>query len=119
MRVLLVEDDPVVAQVLEMALTRAGHQVHLARDFPTAKARLAEPWDAIVLDLNLPGGFGLDLLRHLRQDLGRATPVIILSGLKQERTILEAMRLGAQDYLTKPFSPGELVLRLERYVAQR
>jgi two-component system phosphate regulon response regulator PhoB len=45
--------------------------------------------------------------------------VIILSGLKQERTILEAMRLGAQDYLTKPFSPGELVLRLERYVAQR
>jgi DNA-binding response OmpR family regulator len=119
MRVLLVEDDPVVARVLEMALTRAGHQVHLARDFPPAKARLAEPWDAIVLDLNLPGGFGLDFLRHLRRDLGRATPVIILSGLKQERTILEAMRLGAQDYLTKPFSPGELVLRLERYVAQR
>ncbi len=45
-----------VARVLEMALSRAGHQVHLARDFPTAKARLAEPWDAIVLDLNLPGG---------------------------------------------------------------
>jgi DNA-binding response OmpR family regulator len=118
MRVLLVENDPAVARVLEMALSRASHQVHLARDFPTAKARLAEPWDAIVLDLNLPGGFGLDLLRHLRRDLGRATPVIILSGLKQERTILEAMRLGAQDYLTKPFSPQELVLRLERYVAQ-
>ncbi|WP_448568269.1 response regulator transcription factor [Thermus sp.] len=117
MRVLLVEDDPLVARILEVALSRAGHEVHLAKDFPTAKARLAEPWDAIVLDLNLPGGFGLDLLRHLRQDLGKGTPVIILSGLKQERTILEAMRLGAQDYLTKPFSPGELVLRLERHVA--
>jgi len=119
MRVLLVEDDPVVARVLEIALSRAGHEVHLAQDFPKAKARLAEAWDAIVLDLNLPGGFGLDLLRHLRQDLGKRTPVIILSGLKQERTMLEAMRLGAQDYLTKPFSPQELVLRLERHVAQR
>ena len=119
MRVLLVEDDPVVARVLEIALSRAGHEVHLAQDFPKAKARLAEPWDAIVLDLNLPGGFGLDLLRHLRRDLGKGTPVIILSGLKQERTMLEAMRLGAQDYLTKPFSPQELVLRLERHVAQR
>ena len=119
MRVLLVEDDPVVAQVLEMALSRAGHQVYLVKDFSTAKERFAEAWDAIVLDLNLPGGFGLDLLRHLRQDLGRATPVIVLSGLKQEKTILEAMRLGAQGYLSKPFSPQELVLRLERYVAAR
>ncbi|RTH09902.1 response regulator, partial [Thermus scotoductus] len=108
-----------LARVLELALKRAGYEVFLVQDFFSGKEALAEPWDAVVLDLNLPGGFGLDLLRHLRQDLGKATPVIILSGLKQERTILEAMRLGAQDYLTKPFSPGELVLRLERYVAQR
>ncbi|WP_117238182.1 response regulator transcription factor [Thermus sediminis] len=119
MRVLLVEDDPLVARVLEMVLSRAGHEVHLAKGLPAAKERLAEAWEAIILDLNLPGGFGLDLLRHLRQDLGKAIPVIVLSGLKQERTVLEAMRLGAQDYLTKPFSPGELVLRLERHVAKR
>jgi DNA-binding response OmpR family regulator len=118
-RVLVVEDDPAVAQVLELALRRAGHQVHLARDFPAGKRALAEPWDAVVLDLNLPGGFGLDLLRHLRQDLKRDTPVVVLSGLKQEHHVLEALRLGAQDYLTKPFSPMELLLRLERHVAAR
>lgn len=116
-RVLVVEDDPAVAAVVEMALKRAGHEVRLARDFPSAKAALAEDVEAVVLDLNLPGGFGLDLLRHLRQELGKTTPVVVLSGLKQERHVLEALRLGAQDYLTKPFSPKELLLRLERYVA--
>lgn len=114
----MVEDDPVVARVLKIALERGGHGVHLAPDFASAQKALGEPWDAILLDLNLPGGSGLDLLRHLRQILGRKTPVLVLSGLKQERTILEAMRLGAQDYLTKPFSPQELLLRLERHVAQ-
>ncbi len=114
----MVEDDPVVARVLEIALKRAGHEVHLVSDFPSAKKALEQAWDAIILDLNLPGGFGLDLLRHLREGLGRKTPVLVLSGLKQEKTLLEAMHLGAQDYLTKPFSPQELLLRLERYVAQ-
>lgn len=118
-RVLVVEDDPAVAQVLELVLRRAGHQVHLACDFPSGRKALAEPWDAVVLDLNLPGGFGLDLLRHLRQGLGRDTPVLVLSGFKQEHHVQEALSLGAQDYLTKPFSPMELLLRLERYVAAR
>jgi two-component system phosphate regulon response regulator PhoB len=117
-RVLVVEDDPVVARVLEIALKRAGHEVQLAPDFPSAKGLLGGDWDAVILDLNLPGGFGLDLLRHLRQELGRKIPVFVLSGLKQEKTLLEALHLGAQDYLTKPFSPNELLLRLERYVAQ-
>lgn len=116
-RVLVVEDDPAVAAVLEMALRRAGHEALLARDYASGKRALGEEVDAVVLDLNLPGGFGLDLLRHLRQELKRNTPVVVLSGLKQEHHVLEALRLGAQDYLTKPFSPRELLLRLERYVA--
>ncbi len=117
-RVLVVEDDPTVAQVLELALKRAGYEVFLVQDFFSGKEALAEPWDAVVLDLNLPGGFGLDLLRHLRQELKQDTPVLVLSGLKQERHVLEALRLGAQDYLTKPFSPAELLLRLKRHVAK-
>ncbi|TFU27290.1 response regulator transcription factor [Thermus tengchongensis] len=118
-RVLVVEDDPTAARVLELALRRAGHEVALARDFLGGLEALGQDWDAIVLDLNLPGGSGLDLLRHLRQELGKPTPVLVLSGLKQERTVVEALQLGAQDYLTKPFSPQELVLRLERHVAAR
>ncbi|KHG66225.1 histidine kinase [Thermus sp. 2.9] len=118
-RVLVVEDDPAVAKVLELALKREGFLPHLVRDYASALAALGEDWDAILLDLNLPGGFGLDLLRHLRQTLGKATPVLVLSGLKQEHHVLEALRAGAQDYLTKPFSPKELILRLGRYVAAR
>ncbi len=118
-RVLVVEDDPAVAKVLELALKREGFWPHLARDYALALAALGEDWDAILLDLNLPGGFGLDLLRHLRQTLGKATPVLVLSGLKQEHHVLEALRAGAQDYLTKPFSPKELILRLGRHVAVR
>jgi two-component system phosphate regulon response regulator PhoB len=118
-RVLVVEDDPNVARVLELALRREGYQFQLARDYPTARAALAQDWDAIILDINLPGGSGLDLLRYLRRELKRNTPVLVLSGLKQERSVAEAQALGAQEYLTKPFSPGELVKRLERYVAAR
>lgn len=118
-RVLVVEDDPNVARVLELALRREGYQFQLARDYPSARAALAQDWDAIILDINLPGGSGLDLLRYLRRELRRNTPVLVLSGLKQERSVAEAQALGAQEYLTKPFSPGELVKRLERYVAAR
>lgn len=118
-RILVIEDDPAVAKVLEVALRRSGHEPHLAKDFSSAKAHLSQEWDAIVLDLNLPGGSGLELLRHLRQELRKSTPVLVLSGLKQERSVAEALALGAQEYLTKPFSPGELLSRLERYVAAR
>ncbi len=116
-RILVVEDDPTVARVVELALRRGGYEVALARDYLEAQRFLEDAWDAVVLDINLPGGSGLDLLRFLRRRLGRSTPVLVLSGLKQERTILEALALGAQDFLTKPFSPLELVLRLKRYVA--
>jgi DNA-binding response OmpR family regulator len=115
-RVLVVEDDPAVARVLELALRQAGHEVRLARTLAEGERALEEPFDALVLDLNLPGGNGLDLLRRLSGREG-APPVLVLSALKQERTVLEALRLGARDYLTKPFSPKELVLRLEKYVA--
>lgn len=119
MRILVIEDDPAVAKVLEVALRRSGHEPQMARDFPSAKAALVQEWDAIILDLNLPGGSGLELLRHLRQGLRKSTPVLVLSGLKQERSVAEALALGAQEYLTKPFSPGELLKRLEGYVAAR
>lgn len=118
-RILVVEDDPAVVRVLELALKRAGYQVQLVHDFLSGRKALEGEYTAVILDLNLPGGFGLDLLRYLRQELGRDTPVLVLSGLKQEHHVLEALRLGAQDYLTKPFSPQELLLRLKRYVAPR
>lgn len=117
-RVLVVEDDPVVAKVLEIALRQAGHEVRLATSFAEGERALQAPFDAMILDINLPGGSGLDLLRRLGEK-GHSLPVIVLSGLKREKTVLEALSLGALDYLTKPFSPKELLLQLERYVASR
>lgn len=119
MRVLVVEDDLAVARVLEIALAQGGHAPFWVRDYPSAKAALRQGWDAVILDLNLPGGSGLDLLRHLRQELGLDTPVLVLSGLKQERVAQQALALGAQGVFTKPFSPGELLRRLESHVASR
>ncbi|MER3445204.1 Phosphate regulon transcriptional regulatory protein PhoB [Calidithermus terrae] len=113
-RILVIEDDPVVARVTELVLQRAGHRPVLARDFLSAKSALAEPADAVILDINLPGGNGLELLRHLREELGSRTAVLILSALKQEDVIVRGLKLGANDFLTKPFSPQELILRLER-----
>lgn len=118
-RLLVVEDDPAVARILELALKRGGYEFQLAQDYRAARAALAQDWDAILLDINLPGGSGLDLLRYLRKELRKDTPVLVLSGLKQERSVAEALALGAQEYLTKPFSPTELLKRLEGYVAAR
>lgn len=73
-RILVVEDDPAVARVLTMALMRQGYQPHLAKDYPTVKTALAEDWDAIVLDINLPGGSGLDLLRTCEKSFTRPPP---------------------------------------------
>jgi two-component system phosphate regulon response regulator PhoB len=115
-RILVVEDDPVVARVTELILQRAGHQPVLVRDFLSGMAALDDPVDAVILDLNLPGGNGLDLLRHLREGLGSSTAVLILSALKQEDILIKGLKLGATDFLTKPFSPQELLLRLERYL---
>ncbi|RTG94222.1 response regulator [Thermus scotoductus] len=117
MRILLVEDDPAVAKILTLALKRGGHEPTVASDYPSARGLLTRDWDAVILDLNLPGGSGLDLLRYLRQELKKNTPVVVLSGLKQEKTATEVLALGAQAYLTKPFSPGELLRRLEEHVA--
>lgn len=74
-----------------------------------ARDLLTEPWGAIVLDINLPGTSGLELLRQLREDLGNTTPVIMLSALRQEHEVQQALGFEATIYLTKPFSPDELL----------
>jgi DNA-binding response OmpR family regulator len=66
--------------------------------------------------MNLPGGSGLQLLRVLRRELKRDVPVIMLSGQKQEDSIVRALEWGANDYVTKPFSPRELVARVNRWM---
>ncbi len=109
-RVLVVDDDPTVSDVVSRYLQVAGYAVEVVADGAIALgvARAAPP-DLVVLDLMLPGMGGLEVFAALRSEL--AVPVIMLTALDDEADRLAGLELGADDYVTKPFSPRELVLR--------
>ncbi|MGP4085031.1 response regulator transcription factor [Streptomyces sp. KR55] len=111
-RVLVVDDDPTVSEVVSGYLDRAGYVVDRAGDGPDALARAAVHWpDLVVLDLMLPGMDGLEVCRRMR-DRG-PVPVIMLTARGDEDDRILGLEVGADDYVTKPFSPRELVLRVE------
>ncbi len=109
--VLVVDDEPKIVQIARDYLEHAGFAVLGAHDGQTAlaSARGAKP-DLIVLDLGLPGMDGLDVCRALRKE--SAVPIIMLTARDQESDKLVGLELGADDYITKPFSPKELVARV-------
>jgi len=111
-RVLVVDDDVTVRDVLGRYLSCAGYHVDLAVDGPAGlrKARENRP-DAVVLDLLLPGVTGLDVCRELRRT-DDPVPVVMLTALGEEDDRVLGLECGADDYVTKPFSPRELVLRV-------
>ncbi|MFI5662645.1 response regulator transcription factor [Streptomyces sp. NPDC051684] len=111
-RVLVVDDDPTVAEVVAGYLDRAGYRVDRADDGPAALARAAahRP-DLVVLDLMLPGMDGLEVCRRMRER--GPVPVIMLTARGDEDDRILGLEVGADDYVTKPFSPRELVLRVE------
>jgi len=118
-RILVVDDDLTVRDVVRRYLERDGHAVTVVGDGETALqlAGRNEP-DLVVLDLMLPGIDGLEVCRRLRSrslDSGsrsRAVPVVMLTALGEESDRIAGLQLGADDYLTKPFSPAELALRI-------
>ena len=111
-RILVVDDDPTVAEVVAGYLDRAGFTVDRAADGPAA-LRCAElrPPDLVVLDLMLPGMDGLEVCRVLRER--GPVPVVMLTARGDEDDRILGLEVGADDYVTKPFSPRELVLRVE------
>ncbi|MER5936264.1 response regulator transcription factor [Streptomyces sp. NPDC001928] len=111
-RILVVDDDPTVAEIVSGYLDRAGYVVDRAGDGPDALARAAAHWpDLVVLDLMLPGMDGLEVCRRIR---GRGpVPVIMLTARGDEDDRILGLEVGADDYVTKPFSPRELVLRVQ------
>lgn len=111
--VLVVDDDPTVAEVVAGYLDRAGHDVARAADGPSALTQFAlrQP-DLVVLDLMLPGMDGFEVCRLMRER-GGPVPVIMLTARGDEEDRVLGLETGADDYVTKPFSPRELVLRVE------
>ncbi|MBU1333069.1 MAG: response regulator transcription factor [Gammaproteobacteria bacterium] len=113
MRLLLVEDHVPLADELMDALKRQGYAVDwLADGRDAAHQGASEPYDLIILDLGLPGKPGLEVLRDWRAD-GLVTPVLILTARGSWAERIEGLKVGADDYLTKPFHPEELQLRIQ------
>jgi DNA-binding response OmpR family regulator len=112
--ILVVEDDARVADFLVRGLKAEGYRVELARTGPEglALARAADPGVLLLLDLMLPGLSGLELCQTLRAE-GRHMPMLMLSALSNTEDKVNGLRLGADDYLTKPFAFEELLARIE------
>ncbi|WP_239137373.1 response regulator transcription factor [Sphaerisporangium rufum] len=111
-RILVVDDDPTVAEVVVRYLERDGYAVDSVGDGAEALRRaLADPPDLVVLDLMLPGMDGLQVCRRIRER--RPIPVIMLTALGEEIDRVMGLETGADDYVTKPFSPRELALRVQ------
>jgi two-component system alkaline phosphatase synthesis response regulator PhoP len=111
-RILIVEDEPDIAAALQDDLRTEGYDVEIAGDGETASRRAREgAWDLLLLDVMLPRKDGFEVCRELRR-AGIATPVIFLTARAQEAEKVLGLEMGADDYVTKPFSPRELRARI-------
>jgi two-component system alkaline phosphatase synthesis response regulator PhoP len=112
-RILLIEDEPSLSLTLSDLLAAESYTVDTAADGPSGLDRaLREPWDLIILDVGLPGLSGLDICRELRQR-GKDIAILMLTARSQLADRVVGLKLGADDYLTKPFEPPELLARVE------
>jgi DNA-binding response OmpR family regulator len=112
-RILVVEDDPDIARLLILHLEDLDAQVkHAERGDDAYALALEQDWDLMILDLRLPGMGGLDICRSLRAQ-GRLTPILMLTAKSGELDRVLGLELGADDYLSKPFSPLELIARVK------
>ncbi|KDE33895.1 two-component system response regulator QseB [Kosakonia radicincitans] len=113
MRILLIEDDTLIGDGIKAGLSKKGFSIDWFTEGKQGQAALfAAPYDAVILDLTLPGIDGLDILRHWRSQK-RSEPVLILTARDAIDQRVEGLRLGADDYLCKPFALVEVAARLE------
>ncbi|HEV7787318.1 MAG TPA: response regulator [Thermoanaerobaculia bacterium] len=120
-RILVIEDEPDIAEVLQYNLEKEGFTVEVARRGDTGfEALRREPADLVVLDLMLPGVDGLELTRMLKRDAATSRlPIVMLTARGEELDRIVGLELGADDYISKPFSPREVVLRVKAVLRRR
>lgn len=119
--ILVVEDEPAIQTLISANLTRAGHVVLLAADAESALRQIHQVLpDLILLDWMLPGMSGIDLARRIRADERmRMVPIIMLTARSDEHDKILGLETGADDYITKPFSPRELLSRIKAVLRRR
>jgi DNA-binding response OmpR family regulator len=118
MLILIAEDDELILKTIEHKLLKEGHEVILTRNGKEAIEKLKdEEVDLAITDIMMPFASGIEILSAIRS-VGKKTPVIMLSSMGQEEVVLNAFDLGASDFIVKPFSPNELMLRVKRFMTK-
>ena len=115
MKILIVEDDEVTLRAIEIKLKNAGfNAIGLTNVSDALKVLDTFTTDLIITDILMPHTSGLELIGIVRNQPGKKIPIIVLSSLGQENTVMEAFQLGADDFITKPFNPNELLVRVKK-----
>ena len=112
MKLLLIEDNKGIAKGLEFSLQGAGYETELCHNCEQAYAKIGGDYAVIIIDISLPDGNGFDLYKDIRRV--NSSPVVFLTALDDEDSIVRGFDLGAEDYITKPFSTRELIARVKR-----
>jgi len=121
-RILVCDDDFMMLKTIEHRLKGDGHEVIMAKDGQEASQLIAKGvsgYDLIITDMLMPFLSGLELINLVRNQYQGSVPIIVLSKVGNEDTILQAFEMGADDYLTKPFSPNELGIRVRKMLIRR
>ncbi|MDE3254161.1 MAG: response regulator [Bacteroidota bacterium] len=119
MKILVAEDEPMLLKTIELKLKKEGYEVITTTDGREAIAKIRETWpDLVISDIMMPYASGLEIVSFLRSEGVKKIPVIILSAMEQEKVVMEAFELGADDYITKPFSLNELTIRVKKLINQ-
>lgn len=120
MTVLICEDEEIMLTAISFRMRKQGFNVVIAQDGREALDKIAEYQpDFIVTDIMVPFVSGLEIVTTLRNDRQSQVPIIVMSALDQEETILEAFRRGANDFIAKPFKPNELILRIKKIIQEK
>lgn len=113
--IVLAEDNTLLSLLLKFRLEKEGYKLLIAKNGKEAIELIEEHEPELILtDIMMPFISGLEVISHVRNKLYRQTPVIVFSAAGQEEIVLKAFNLGATDFMTKPFSPNELVIRIKR-----
>lgn len=113
-KILIVDDEPLIRDALAFKLTKEGYTVETAEDGEKAIEKIDnESYDIVISDVMMPFISGFELLKILKER-GTQAPVLLLTSLNSENAVLKAFELGADDYMTKPFSPKELSSRIKK-----
>jgi DNA-binding response OmpR family regulator len=115
MKILICEDDVMTQKAIEHKLNAENYDVEIASNGEEALKVIEEKnIDLLITDLHMPKVDGLELINYIRNEKKKDIPIIMLTRVGVEETVLKAFELGADDYITKPFSPSELILRVKK-----